>query len=240
MINDALATSYFTPPTNEEMTARLNPDDPEFKHIYFNLHFIENSSFIVFINGYKNEATVYRFTNKIEFLSQTHMPDGFALSCSESLTDDKAVLIGNSMGTVHCFEAEEAKFCKDSFKLTDLTPLIKTATLPNILDFILKEAEPATSLSVTHICSHPYIKCRLAVTYAFNTIVLYDFDKQRADSIFDLNEKYIKITGKNFRNDIENIESVILDSRYSIDSCKYLVAVKAGKIFIYKNGKFWH
>lgn len=44
---------------DDEVLSRYKDIKPEFKRIYYNLHFIENNNKVCFVNGYRNEVAVY-------------------------------------------------------------------------------------------------------------------------------------------------------------------------------------
>jgi hypothetical protein len=81
-------------PIDEEVASR-HPATKLERNIYYNLHFIENSNKVCFINGYRNEIVVYSIKDDITIKSVVQMPDGYILSCSVNVYDEKSLIIGN-------------------------------------------------------------------------------------------------------------------------------------------------
>ena len=73
---------------DEEVLSRINPSELK-QPVYYNLHFLENTNKVVFVNGYRNEITVYAIKFEIVKSFALAMPNGFALSYSCLVPDEK-------------------------------------------------------------------------------------------------------------------------------------------------------
>ena len=239
----SVITAFSNKVQKDEINSRVQKDNM-YKNLYYALHFIENSNTIVFINSYRNEAWIYKFTDAIKLVAQVHLPDGFAASCSIEVKDKNTILVGNTVGTVYMLSAKDARFFSKSFsydniesQLRSLSSSIKNAQDSPIFASYVTGKEIDQDRTIIWIDVHPYAESKFAVAYAYNLVILYDFDKERIDWLYDVGSSYNSLFADKPPITLYNIPSVIKDARYNVDSHKFLVAVDIGKIFIYKNGK---
>lgn len=231
------------PRDQDEISSRVDKKEG-FRQPYYELHFIENSNKVCFVNGYRNEIIVYSIKDDISIKFVTKMPDGFSITCSYAIYDEKSLMVGNSVGSIYFYSLDDAKFIKTGLHYKDITKsiasfmkLVKDAKDSPIFRPILKNVNDNSDYSVVSIHLHPYVKYRVLIAYANNLVVIYNFDKEAVDGVFDVPTSYNEMFNEQEKPiSIENNPSVIKDAKYSIDSLKVMVALFTGKILVFLHG----
>ena len=189
---------------DDEVLSRYKDIKPEFKRIYYNLHFIENNNKVCFVNGYRNEIVVYSIKSDISVKFKSPMPDGYSVTSSLAIYDEKLLLLGNSVGSVYFLSLTSQKFLRSGLHYSDvirsmggLLKLVKEPKDNPIFKPILRNAQVECDYTVVSIHSHPYIKFRVLVAFANNLAIIYDFEKERVDAVFDIFSAYNEILTEN-------------------------------------------
>ena len=166
------------------------------------------------------------------------------MSCSRW---EKTILIGNSVGSVNVLSLELRKFLKSTLEYSEvfkgLAEFIKqvedSKNNPIFRALVKREDTSGLDFRVISIDWHPYVRWRILVAFANNLVILYDYDKEKINAVFDVWTAY---------NDLFDSESpvltttnnpwVIKDVKFSVDSYGILVAVDTAKLLVFTHGKF--
>lgn len=82
------------------------------------------------------------------------------------------------------------------------------------------------------------MRSRILIAYENNLVVIYDFDKEKIEQVFDVCSAYNDLFEKDPKPISRYINPcVIKDAKFSIDSSKIMVAVTTSKLLIFKYGK---
>ena len=150
---------------DEEVLSRINPSELK-QPVFYNLHFLENTNKVVFVNGYRNEITVYSIKFEIVKSFALAMPNGFALTYSCLVPDEKTILIGNSVGSINVLSLELRKFLKSTLDYSEifkgLADFIKqvedSKNNPIFRALVKREDTSGQDFRVVAIDCHPYIR----------------------------------------------------------------------------------
>lgn len=173
------------------------------------------------------------------------MPDGYSVTSSWAIYDEKLLLLGNSVGSVYFLSLTSQKFLQSGLHYSDvirsmggLLKLVKEAKDNPIFKPIIRNAQVECDYAVVSIHSHPYIKFRVLVAFANNLAIIYDFEKERVDAVFDIFSAYNEVVeGGKKKLTAESNPWVIKEAKYSIDSFKIMVALDIGKVLVFTFGK---
>jgi hypothetical protein len=103
-----------------------------------------------------------------------------------------------------------------SVKDKDTNPIFKP---------LIDQTESDSDYEVVAMHSHQYIKTRILIAYANNLVVIYNFDKEEIDAVFDVFSSYNNMFKDKPKLSTKRNQSVIKDAKFSIDSYKIMVAV---------------
>ena len=172
------------------------------------------------------------------------MPDGFLVTASCLVYDEKTIMIGNSVGSVYFCSINDQKFIKSGLHYSDiirsigaLLKLVKDPKENPIFKPLVKNADTNCDYSVVSIHPHPYIKFRILIAYANNLVVLYNFEKEGIDAVFDVFSAYNeKLLDPLEPLTVESNKSVIMEAKFSIDSFKIMIALFTGNVMVFAYG----
>lgn len=188
---------------------------------------------------------MYSIKEDITIKATSQMPDGFSITCSMPVYDEKTLMVGNAVGSVYFYSLDERQFIKPALHYSDIVKsmaailkLVKDPKSNPIFRPILKNVDSDSDYKVISLHSHNYIKTRLLIAYGNNLVVIYNFDKEVVEAVFDVASCYNSM----FETQeppltVEHNPCVIKDAKYSIDSFKIMVALFSGKVLIFAHGK---